>query len=104
MTSASSSRRGFQRYTPTPTEGATLTVESVIDRIFRSETVTEGKVAGTGLGLYLCRRYVQLMQGDIKVDSQLGRGATFTIRLPGRVSPLPREATRVEAKLRAAGE
>jgi membrane fusion protein, heavy metal efflux system len=42
---SSQSRRGFQRYTPTSTEWATLTVESVSERIFRSETVTEGKVA-----------------------------------------------------------
>jgi signal transduction histidine kinase len=66
--------------------------------------VTEGKVTGTGLGLYLCRRYVQLMQGDIKVDSQPGRGASFTIRLPGRVAPLPRKATLVDAPLSRAGE
>ena len=42
---SSESRRGFQRYTPTPAEWATLTVETVSERIFRSETVTEGKVA-----------------------------------------------------------
>src|SRR5437588_4068287 len=42
---SSQSRRGFQRYTPTPAEWATLTVETVSERIFRSETVTEGKVA-----------------------------------------------------------
>jgi cobalt-zinc-cadmium efflux system membrane fusion protein len=42
---SSQSRRGFQRYTPTAVEWATLTVETVTERIFRSETVTEGKVA-----------------------------------------------------------
>jgi cobalt-zinc-cadmium efflux system membrane fusion protein len=42
---SSQSRKGFQRYTPTPTEWATLTVESVNEHAFRSETVTEGKVA-----------------------------------------------------------
>lgn len=61
--------------------------------------VSEGKATGTGLGLYLSRRYVQLMQGEIKVASQLGRGATFTIRLPGRVAPRAREATLAEAQL-----
>lgn len=48
--------------------------------------VTASKPMGTGLGLYLCRRYVQLMQGDIRVDSEPGRGACFQIRLPGRVA------------------
>jgi len=42
---SSQSRKGLQRYTPTPAEWATLTIEPVTERIFRAETVTEGKVA-----------------------------------------------------------
>src|SRR6202140_4964856 len=42
---SSPSRKGSQRYTPTPAEWATLTIEPVADRTFRAETVTEGKVA-----------------------------------------------------------
>ncbi len=42
---SSQSRRGLQRYTPTPAEWATLTIEPVAERTFRAETVTEGKVA-----------------------------------------------------------
>jgi membrane fusion protein, heavy metal efflux system len=42
---SSQSRKGLQRYTPTPAEWATLTIEPVIARSFRAETVTEGKVA-----------------------------------------------------------
>ena len=46
---------------------------------------SSAKPGSTGLGLYLCRRYVQLMQGDIQVDSKQNEGARFRIRLPGRV-------------------
>src|ERR1700716_4036424 len=42
---SSQSRRGFQRYTPTPAEWASLAIEPVTERTFRAETVTEGKVA-----------------------------------------------------------
>jgi membrane fusion protein, heavy metal efflux system len=42
---SSQSRKGLQRYTPTPAEWASLTIEPVIGRTFRAETVTEGKVA-----------------------------------------------------------
>jgi membrane fusion protein, heavy metal efflux system len=39
------SRKGSDRYTPTPAEWATLTIEPVAERIFRAEHVTEGKIA-----------------------------------------------------------
>lgn len=42
---SSQSRKGLQRYTPTPAEWASLTLEPVTERIFRAETVTEGKIA-----------------------------------------------------------
>jgi signal transduction histidine kinase len=54
--------------------------------------VTVAKPMGTGLGLYLCRRYVELMQGEIRVHSELGEGACFSIRLPGRVARLEQSA------------
>jgi membrane fusion protein, heavy metal efflux system len=42
---SSQSRKGLQRYTPTPAEWASLTIEPVTQRTFRAEHVTEGKVA-----------------------------------------------------------
>src|ERR1700686_2018582 len=42
---SSQSRKGSQRYTPTPAEWASLTIEPVTERVFRAETVTEGKIS-----------------------------------------------------------
>src|SRR4051794_12625655 len=42
---SSQSRKGFQRYTPSPAEWASLTIQPVTERGFRSENVTEGKIA-----------------------------------------------------------
>jgi signal transduction histidine kinase len=48
---------------------------------------------GTGLGLALTQRLCALMGGGISVDSELGHGACFTIRVPERLSPAPAEAS-----------
>ncbi|HUC66206.1 MAG TPA: ATP-binding protein [Stellaceae bacterium] len=48
----------------------------------QADASTASKYGGTGLGLALSRRLCQLMQGDIEVRSEVGKGSTFIIRVP----------------------
>lgn len=57
-------------------------LQNVFLKFFRSQTVNISTIPGSGLGLYLARYFVELHQGQITLDSQIGKGTTVTVTLP----------------------
>ncbi len=56
--------------------------EEIRDKIFEAFFTTKQKVKGVGLGLSVCYGIIKDHGGEIKVESEEGKGTTFTIRLP----------------------
>ena len=52
--------------------------KDIFDRLYQVDTFKQG----TGLGLSICKTIVEHLQGDISVESEMGRGSRFTVILP----------------------
>lgn len=57
-------------------------IERVFDRFYRSKNPLAAHVTGSGLGLPIAREVARLHGGDITLESELGKGSTFTLTLP----------------------
>ncbi|MFW5989302.1 MAG: PAS domain S-box protein, partial [Desulfosudaceae bacterium] len=65
--------------------------ESIFELFRQVDGGTARKYEGTGLGLTISRNLTELMGGRISVESEEGRGTTFTVRLPLQLSEAPAE-------------
>ena len=59
----------------------------VFEDYFQGDNPHRDRRQGLGLGLAIVRRLVQLLGGEVKVHSEIGRGATFEVRLPHAIDP-----------------
>ncbi len=60
-------------------------LEQIFKPFTQADASTTRKYGGTGLGLTISQRLCQILGGEISVESQDGKGSTFTVRLPERV-------------------
>jgi signal transduction histidine kinase len=70
-------------------------LEKVFDPFTQADGATTRKYGGTGLGLAICRRFCQMMGGDIIASSAPGEGSIFIVRLPFEVDNEDGEATSI---------
>ena len=61
----------------------------IFEKFSRLDNSESENYSGAGLGLYIVKRVVHLLQGNIDVQSKVGRGSTVTIRIPARRRNMP---------------
>jgi signal transduction histidine kinase len=58
----------------------------IFERFYKADKARARGESGSGLGLSIVKRIVDMHGGEIAVDSQLGQGTTFVVKLPNRES------------------
>ena len=56
--------------------------EKLFTSFFQADSSTQRKYGGTGLGLTISRHFVNMLGGEINLQSEAGKGATFSVKLP----------------------
>ena len=90
LTEIPSDRPGYAMYqTVIEDSGIGMSEEflpHLFDEFTRERSSTETRLNGTGLGMPIVKKLVELMEGTIKVESMVGRGTRITVTLPHRIA------------------
>jgi signal transduction histidine kinase len=74
--------RAYVRVSDTGIGIAAADLPRIFERFWRADRSRSRRSGGTGLGLTICRRLVEMQGGEIRVTSQLNQGSQFTFWLP----------------------
>lgn len=73
-------------------------LESIFNAFFQVTSLNRS-INGTGIGLAICQKYVQLMGGEVSVKSKLGEGSTFSFSIPVKKTNLKSRKTKRNQKV-----
>lgn len=62
-------------------------IPHLFEAFSREKNSSESGIMGTGLGLRIVKKFVDLMEGSILVESEVGKGAKFIVTIPHRIAP-----------------
>ncbi len=71
-------------------------VQHIFEPFERESTVTRNGIQGTGLGMAITKNIVEMMNGIIRVESEVGKGSTFTVELGLRLQDVAENAARIK--------
>ena len=71
----------------------------IFDEFAREKNSTESGIAGTGLGMGITKKMIDLMEGTISIESELGKGTKVTVCLPHRIAAEPQKAASYDASV-----
>lgn len=71
-------------------------VKHIFEPFERESTVTRSGIQGTGLGMAITRNIVEMMGGTINVDSEVGKGSTFTVELSLKLQDIEKSAEQIK--------
>ncbi|MCQ2091573.1 MAG: response regulator [Fibrobacter sp.] len=104
LTESECDRPGYTMFTAISEDSGIGISEEFLPHIFdefsRERTSTDSKVGGSGLGMPIVKKIIDLMEGSINIESKVGKGTKVTIQLPLRI-PTPEQvevAKQIEAK------
>ncbi|MBD5537093.1 MAG: response regulator [Lachnospiraceae bacterium] len=71
-------------------------VEHIFEPFERESTVTQSGIQGTGLGMAITKNIVEMMGGTISVESEVGKGSTFTVELGLKLQDTEKTAQQIK--------
>ncbi len=71
-------------------------VEHIFEPFERESTATRSGIQGAGLGMAITKSIIDMMGGEITVESEVGKGSTFTVRIPLQLQDTEKEAEQIK--------